>query len=175
MDALLSMGLARSLSRYSIHNWFYGISVIKYHKLFLSTRLSHSKTCSSCMSFISHIPSPPLVVFADSMTTPSQHFYWERGHPLQWRYNGCDSVSNHQPHDCLLSRLFRRRSKKSSKPRVTGHCAVNSPVTGEFPAQMASNAENVSIWGRHHVVERTGAKDCNGNMQAVIICLYFAA
>ena len=26
----------------------------------------------------------------------------------------------------------------------------NSPVTGEFPAQMASNAENVSIWWRHH-------------------------
>ena len=29
-------------------------------------------------------------------------------------------------------------------------CAGNSPVTGEFPAQMASNAENVSIWWRHH-------------------------
>ena len=28
----------------------------------------------------------------------------------------------------------------------------NSPVTGEFPAQMASNAENVSIWWRHHEV-----------------------
>ena len=27
----------------------------------------------------------------------------------------------------------------------------NSPVTGEFPAQRASNAENVSIWWRHHV------------------------
>ena len=27
----------------------------------------------------------------------------------------------------------------------------NSPGTGEFPAQMASNAENVSIWWRHHV------------------------
>ena len=26
----------------------------------------------------------------------------------------------------------------------------NSPVTGEFPAQRASNAENVSIWWRHH-------------------------
>ena len=26
----------------------------------------------------------------------------------------------------------------------------NSPWTGEFPAQMASNAENVSIWWRHH-------------------------
>ena len=29
-------------------------------------------------------------------------------------------------------------------------CAGNSPVTGEFPAQRASNAENVSIWWRHH-------------------------
>ena len=29
-------------------------------------------------------------------------------------------------------------------------CAGNSPVTGEFPAQNASNAENVSIWWRHH-------------------------
>ena len=31
---------------------------------------------------------------------------------LHWRHNGHDSVSNHQPHDCLLNRLFRRRSKK---------------------------------------------------------------
>ena len=28
---------------------------------------------------------------------------------------------------------------------------VNSPVTGEFPAQMTNNAENVCIWWRHHV------------------------
>ena len=34
---------------------------------------------------------------------------------LQWRNNGHDGVSNHQLHDCLLSRLFRRRSKKTSK------------------------------------------------------------
>ena len=65
---------------------------------------------------------------------------------LQWRHNGRDSVSNHQPHDCLPDRLFRRRSKKTSKLRVTGLCAGNSPGTGEFPAQMASYAENVSIW-----------------------------
>ena len=69
---------------------------------------------------------------------------------LQWRHNERDSVSNHQPHDCLLNRLFRRRSKKTSKLRVTGLCAGNSPGTGEFPAQMASYAENVSIWWRHH-------------------------
>ena len=44
----------------------------------------------------------------------------------------------------------RRRSQKISNLRVTGLCAVNSLVTGEFPAQRASNAENVSIWWRHH-------------------------
>ena len=65
---------------------------------------------------------------------------------LRWRHNERDSVSNYQPHDCLLNRLFRRRSKKSSKLRFTGLCVENSPGTGEFPAQMASNAENVSIW-----------------------------
>ena len=73
---------------------------------------------------------------------------------LQWRHNGRHSGSNHQPHDCFLSRLFRRRSKKTWKLRGTGLCAGNSPGTGEFPAQMASNAENVSIWWRHHVVVR---------------------
>ena len=60
---------------------------------------------------------------------------------LQWRHNRRDSVSNHQPHDCLLNRLFRRRSKETSKLRFTALCAGNSPVTSEFPAQMASNAE----------------------------------
>ena len=38
-----------------------------------------------------------------------------------------------------------RKHKKTSKLRVTGLCEGISPVTGEFPAQMASNAENVSI------------------------------
>ena len=53
---------------------------------------------------------------------------------LQWRHNGLDGVSNHQPHHCLLSRLFRHWSKKTSKLRVTGLCVrgihrwpVNSP------------------------------------------------
>ena len=75
---------------------------------------------------------------------------------LQWRHNGLTGVSNHQPHDCLLNRLFRRRPKKTPTLRVTGLCAGNSPVTGEFPAQMASNAENFSIWWRHHVVINPG-------------------
>ena len=36
------------------------------------------------------------------------------------------SQINHQPHDCLLNHLFRHKSKKTSKLRVTGLCA------GEF-------------------------------------------
>ena len=72
---------------------------------------------------------------------------------LQWRHNGRDGISNHQPHDCLFNLLFRHRSKKTSKLRVTGLCEGNSPVTGEFPTQMASNAKNVSIWWSHHELD----------------------
>ena len=66
------------------------------------------------------------------VTTPST---------LQWRHDGRKCVSDYQPHDCLLNRLFRHRSKNTSNLRVTGLCVGNS--------QMASNAENVSIWWRN--------------------------
>ena len=69
---------------------------------------------------------------------------------LKWRHNGRDGISNYQPHKCLLNCLYRHISKQTSKLRVTGLCALHSPVTGEFPAQMVSNAENVSIWWGHH-------------------------
>ena len=77
---------------------------------------------------------------------------------LQWRHNGRDNVSNYQPCDCLLNRLFRCRSKETSKLRVTGLCEGNSPRTGEFrwiPAQMASYTEKVSIWWRHNDINFT--------------------
>ena len=69
---------------------------------------------------------------------------------LQWRHNEHDRVSIHRHLHCLLNCWFRRRSKKTSMLRVTGLCAANSPVTGEFPAQRVSYAKNVSIWWRHH-------------------------
>ena len=63
--------------------------------------------------------------------------------PLQWRHDMRDGVSNHQPHDCLLMRFFRRRSKKTSKFRVTDLCAgihhrwaVNSPHKGPVTPKM---------------------------------------
>ena len=41
---------------------------------------------------------------------------------LRWRHNGRDGVSIHLRLDFLLKRLFRRRSKKTSKPRATSLC-----------------------------------------------------
>ena len=91
------------------------------------------------------------LVYPKNMVTHESIMTWKRSpHSLRWSPNGRDGVSNHQPHDCLLNRLFRRRSKKSWKLRVIGICAGNSPGIGEFPAQVASNAENVSISWRHH-------------------------
>ena len=69
---------------------------------------------------------------------------------LQWRHNERNGISNHRRLHCFLKRWFRRKSKQTSKLRVIGLCVGNSPVTGEFPAQKVSNAENVSIWWRHH-------------------------
>ena len=62
---------------------------------------------------------------------PSIYLLWRK--PLQWRHNGRDGISNHQPHDCFLNRLFIHRSKKTTKLSVTGLCARNSPEAGEFP------------------------------------------
>ena len=86
---------------------------------------------------------------------------------LQWRHNGRDSVSNHQPHDCLLNRLFRCRSKKTSKLRVTGFVRgihrgpVNSqhkwPVTRKmfpFDDVIMVRITNVSTDIRNHTMKR---------------------
>ena len=69
---------------------------------------------------------------------------------LQWRYNERDGISNHRHLDCLLNRLFRHRSKETSKLRITGLYEGNPLVTGRFHSQRASNAENVFIWWYHH-------------------------
>ena len=57
--------------------------------------------------------------------------------PLQCHYNERDGVSIHRRLDCLINRLFKQRSKKTSKFRVTGLCEgihrwpVNSPRKGQ--------------------------------------------
>ena len=81
----------------------------------------------------------------------------------------CNLIHIHRYNDVIMgtitsqitSQLFtqpfiQHRSNKTTKLRVTGLCAGNSPVAGEFPVQMASNAETVSIWWRHHVTSDPG-------------------
>ena len=114
--------------------------------------------------------SNPIITRSVGPTTLVMDTGHSWGHStLQWRHNGRGSVSNHQPHDCLLNRWFRRRSKKTSKLRVTGICAGNSPVTGEFPTQRASNTENVSIWWRHHGVMSWAQKLAGVCLRHVVI------
>ena len=69
-------------------------------------------------TFVWICPGIQRSVYHDDMMTSNS---------LQWRHNDHDGLSNHQPHGCLLNRLFRRRSKKTSKLRVTGLCAGNWP------------------------------------------------
>ena len=113
-------------------------------------RLSRSaREQYECTTFILLTTSRP-----HGMETLSELLSLRVGNPpvtLQWRHNGHDSVWNHQPHECLLNRLLRRRSKKTSKLRITGLSPVNSPhkapvtqkmfslddviMTGGFPTQ----------------------------------------
>ena len=71
-------------------------------------------------------PFPPRITCNRSMSR--SHF------TLQWRHNGRGGVSHHQAHDCLLNRLFRRRSKKNQSSAslafvwVIHRWPVNSPA-----------------------------------------------
>ena len=103
-------------------------------------KLLYATNLYEMQSFVHGTLAEPQIYVLDVSVRLGQH----------WRHNGRNCVSNHQPHDFLVNHLFRRRPKKTSKLRVTGLCAGNSPVTGEFPAQMASNVENVFICWRHH-------------------------
>ena len=47
----------------------------------------------------------------------------------------------------VYSDAYQRKNQSSASLAFS---VGNSPGTGEFPAQIASNAENVSIWWRHH-------------------------
>ena len=92
--------------------------------------LATQRTRSSAAIVLSHLTRNILI------STQETLIFWENGlfngSALQWRHNEGDGVSTHQPHDCLLNRLFRCRSNQTSKLRVTGLCEGNSPLTDRF-------------------------------------------
>ena len=101
--------------------------------------------------FVQYSKSNRILIKSHSIIYPMEYAHISQGRHYNDVIMGT-MASQYQPHQCLLNRLFGRRSMKTPKLRVTGLCAGNSPGTGEFPAQMTSNAENVSIWWRHHVL-----------------------
>ena len=80
----------------------------------------HSTACAIMQFFVRWMHNFVWRVYSRLPSQVSNEFW-----SLQWRHNGRDIISNHQPHHCLLNRLFRRRSKKTSKLRVTGLCVGN--------------------------------------------------
>ena len=81
---------------------------------------------------------------------------YARQNTKRWRHIGCDSVSNHQPHDCLLNSLFRHRSKKTWKLAslvfVLGILwPVNSPYKGPVTRKMFPFDDVImkNVWHDH--------------------------
>ena len=86
---------------------------------------------ASFLNIIDHLPATDVI---DTLVYPvrNETMVWVII-SLQWRHNGRNGVSNHQSHDYLLKRLFRRRSKKHQSSasltivRGSHRSPVNSP------------------------------------------------
>ena len=133
------------------------------------TLISNVVTCNKLL-----IPQKNPATFPESCAPVSKlltrqtmvinnHFY-PRVMTFQWRHNERDGVSNHLRIDCLHNRLFRRRSKKISKLRVTGllrgshRWPVNSPHKGPVTRSMFPFddviMENISTCIKSHRLQR---------------------
>ena len=102
-----------------------------------------------------HVPSFNYDYVLQHYTTSTQELHAHNvnvsvaNFALQLRHNEHDGIPHHQPYDCLLNRLFRRGSKKTSKLCVTGLCEGNSSGTGDV--------------GTNFIVDPTEARDVSGH------------
>ena len=159
-DVFFDLSLSKRLSKESRRRWFetpwrpFDASVMRYGNISVAHCLSISDL-AYYHGLLYYLLSPSEQSSLKFEKEYNKFYVWKLPwkyclNTLQGRHNECDGVSSHRRHDCLLNRLFRHRSKKTSKLRVTGLCGGNSPVTNEFPAQRASNTGIVSIRWRHH-------------------------
>ena len=65
----------------------------------------------------------------------------------QWRHNEPNGISNPQRLD-----LFRRQPFVQAQTKENIKAPCHWPLWGEITGDRPSNAENVSIWWRHHVL-----------------------
>ena len=95
----------------------------------------------------------------------SQVLYLQREHSVtsnsfmktsQWRHNERDRVASQITsltivYSTVYSGVDQRKHQRSALLAFVRR--IHPSVTGEFPAQKASNAENISIWWRHHIYD----------------------
>ena len=120
---------------------------MKFHANCMSIESHYAMIFANVSKSIINSTRPPHETQADKNLNTFTKKHHSCGAPilkcsLQWRHNGYDGVSNRRRPVCLISRLFMRISKKTSKLRVTGLCEENPPVAGWLPSQRAINAEN---------------------------------
>ena len=132
-DSWANNGGAGDLRRYHAH---YDVIVMQHHCINDFANVIEIRGLLR-LAFTQILTKSMLQMFVHDTTAVLDRQRWARcTKSLQWRHNHRDDVSNHQPRGCLLNRLFRRRSKKTWKLRVTGLCEeihrwpVNSPHKG---------------------------------------------
>ena len=106
------------------------------------------------------------------------YYHWLIDPTLQWRHIDHDDVSNRQPHGCLLNHLFRRRSKKISKLRVTGLCVgnspgpVNSPHKGPVTRKMFPFDDVIMLRSRCQWLCKRNCRVYFCKTMGIFVCLY---
>ena len=125
-DVYFDLRPNKRLSKQSWGWWFETLSrPLWRHRNVISCRFSLFVCALLCHDFICVC----VLLYIDTLT-------------IQWHHNDRHGFSNHRRLNCLLNRLFRRRSKKTSKLRVTGLCreihlwTVNSPHKGPVTRKM---------------------------------------
>ena len=102
----------------------------------------------------------------------SLKLHWVNDSTLQWRHDGHDGVSNHQPHYWL----FRRRSKKTSKLRATGLCEgihqwpLNSPHKWPVTRKMFPFDDVIMNFRKDNLVKFVFEVICIGGITVTVSC-----
>ena len=99
----------------------------------------------------------PLFLTASGHQPHGTIYAWQRSlFPLKWRHNERNDGSNHQRHDCVLNRLFRRRSKKTPKLHVTDLCEavalLRNDVSHWLGACLESALSLYYSWTPHYLM-----------------------
>ena len=131
----------------------------KYH-------LTSTKSSITTSSLISIKYRVDYTIYTNSISCLSNIVYW----PLHTYNLPVANVTSHYS-DVIMGAMVSHITSLTIVystvywgPDQRKLCEGNSPVTGELPAQMANNAENVSIWWHHHEISLQFPFKCNDHV-----------